>query len=218
MKTCPLEIAKARNLFSRTAAQPPDTTSVGRHVYLTSRPNSRCASHAVQDTDGRSCKTPLPPPARPAAPHAGCSAIALPYSSSSARACGCARFTGHTTGSDRQKGLVMTEFPIDPTDLAVLGEHDGPHGHIGNEDAHLSPLRRIEGQGPGLQLLVEHDTTSTDILTQAAAMTRALQSFSLGPLDEHLRHCVVDAVAQGGGAADEKLAEASAAIGRLVRS
>ncbi len=49
-------------------------------------------------------------------------------------------------------------------------------------------------------------------------MTKALQALSLGLLEDHLRHCVVDAVAHGGPAADEKLAEASAAIGRLVRS
>jgi DNA-binding FrmR family transcriptional regulator len=37
-------------------------------------------------------------------------------------------------------------------------------------------------------------------------------------LDEHLKHCVAEAVAQGGEVADEKIAEASAAITRLVRS
>ncbi len=49
-------------------------------------------------------------------------------------------------------------------------------------------------------------------------MTKALQALSLGLLDDHLRRCVIDAVSQGGPAAEEKLAEASAAIGRLVRS
>jgi len=66
--------------------------------------------------------------------------------------------------------------------------------------------------------MVEEDTCYIDILTQVSAMTKALQALSLGLLDDHLRHCVIDAVSQGGPAAEEKLAEASAAIGRLVRS
>ncbi|MBA3800766.1 MAG: metal-sensitive transcriptional regulator, partial [Geodermatophilaceae bacterium] len=57
-----------------------------------------------------------------------------------------------------------------------------------------------------------------DILTQVSAMTRALQSVSLGLLDEHLSHCVVNAAAAGGAEAEDKIKEASAAIARLVRS
>jgi DNA-binding FrmR family transcriptional regulator len=59
---------------------------------------------------------------------------------------------------------------------------------------------------------------SLDILTQVSAATRALQSFSLGLLDEHLAGCVVDAAQRGGSEAEEKVREASDAIARLVRS
>jgi DNA-binding FrmR family transcriptional regulator len=45
-----------------------------------------------------------------------------------------------------------------------------------------------------------------------------LQSVALGLLDEHLGHCVTHAVAEGGDEAEKKLAEASAAIARLVKS
>jgi DNA-binding FrmR family transcriptional regulator len=93
-----------------------------------------------------------------------------------------------------------------------------PHGYIHNKDEHLKRLRRIEGQARGLQRMVEEEQYCIDILTQVSAMTRALQSVSLGLLDEHLNHCVVDAVAAGGSEADVKLKEASAAIARLVRS
>jgi len=41
---------------------------------------------------------------------------------------------------------------------------------------------------------------------------------ALGLLDEHLRHCVTDAVANGGDEADRLVAEASRAIERLVKS
>ena len=66
--------------------------------------------------------------------------------------------------------------------------------------------------------MVEDEQYCIDILTQVSAMTRALQSVSLGLLDEHLSHCVVGAAAAGGREAEEKVREASEAIARLVRS
>lgn len=96
--------------------------------------------------------------------------------------------------------------------------HTGPHGYISNKDDYLKRLRRIEGQARGLQRMVEQEQYCIDILTQVSAMTKALQAVSLGLLDEHLHHCVVDAVASGGPEADVKLKEASDAIARLVRS
>ena len=97
-------------------------------------------------------------------------------------------------------------------------EPSSPHGYIGNKDDYLKRLRRIEGQARGLQRMVEEEQYCIDILTQVSAMTKALQAVSLGLLDEHLHHCVVDAVAAGGPEADTKLKEASDAIARLVRS
>jgi len=91
-------------------------------------------------------------------------------------------------------------------------------GYITRKDDFLRRLRRIEGQARGLQRMVDEDKYCIDILTQVSAMTSALQSVALGLLDDHLQHCVVDAAAAGGPEADQKLAEASAAIARLVRS
>jgi DNA-binding FrmR family transcriptional regulator len=79
-------------------------------------------------------------------------------------------------------------------------------------------LKRIEGQIRGLERMVEHDTYCIDVLTQVAAATSALRAVALALLDDHLSHCVRDAVAEGGAGADAKLAEAHAAIQRLVRS
>ncbi len=95
------------------------------------------------------------------------------------------------------------------------------YGYTQNKDDYLMRLRRIEGQVRGLQRMVESvesDKYCIDILTQVAAVTRALQSVALGLLDEHLSHCVAEAVAEGGGTADAKIREASDAIARLVRS
>ena len=93
-----------------------------------------------------------------------------------------------------------------------------PHGYIQNKDDYLRRLKRIEGQARGLQNMVEQEKYCIDILTQISAITAALQTVALGLLDDHLRHCVLDAAQAGGGEADVKLTEAAAAIARLVRS
>jgi DNA-binding FrmR family transcriptional regulator len=92
------------------------------------------------------------------------------------------------------------------------------HGYIQRKDDYARRLRRIEGQARGLQRMVEEEQYCIDILTQISAITKALQSVGLGLLDEHLKHCVVDAASAGGRDAELKLQEASDAIARLVRS
>ncbi|CAM5646315.1 hypothetical protein SVIOM74S_10208 [Streptomyces violarus] len=72
------------------------------------------------------------------------------------------------------------------------------HGYHKQKDEHLKRLRRIEGQIRGLQRMVDEDTYCIDILTQVSASTKALQSFALQLLEEHLRHCVADAALKGG--------------------
>jgi DNA-binding FrmR family transcriptional regulator len=92
------------------------------------------------------------------------------------------------------------------------------HGYADSKDAHLKRLRRIEGQVRGIQRMIEDATYCIDILTQVSAATKALESMALVLLDEHIRHCVTDAIQAGGDEADAKVSEASAAIARLVRS
>jgi CsoR family transcriptional regulator, copper-sensing transcriptional repressor len=90
-------------------------------------------------------------------------------------------------------------------------------GYLRSKDDVLTRLRRIEGQARGLQRMVEEEQYCIDILTQVSAMTKALQAVALNLLDDHLAHCVRDAV-RSGVDAEEKLTEASVAIARLVRS
>ena len=92
------------------------------------------------------------------------------------------------------------------------------HGYTADKDAYLRRLRRIEGQVRGIARMIEDDKYCIDVLTQVSAATKALEAVALGLLDEHLKHCVTEAVAEGGSVADQKVAEASAAIARLVRS
>jgi len=92
------------------------------------------------------------------------------------------------------------------------------HGYASDKDAILTRLRRVEGQVRGIARMIEDDTYCIDVLTQVSAATRALEKVALLLLDDHLGHCVRDAARRGGPEADDKIAEASAAIARLVRS
>ncbi|HVT75810.1 MAG TPA: metal-sensitive transcriptional regulator [Acidimicrobiales bacterium] len=91
-------------------------------------------------------------------------------------------------------------------------------GYSDNKDAVLKRLRRIEGQVRGLQRMVDEDKYCIDVLDQVAAATRALQAVAIELVEDHLSHCVADVLLTKGASADDKVAEASAAIARLVRS
>ena len=92
------------------------------------------------------------------------------------------------------------------------------HGYSYRKDDYAKRLRRIEGQVRGIAKMIDEDKYCIDILTQISAASSALRSVALNLLDDHLDNCVSQAIAKGGNEADVKLAEASAAIARLVRS
>jgi len=100
--------------------------------------------------------------------------------------------------------------------VSNMSEHH--HGYISAKEDYLKRLKRIEGQARGLQRMVEEEKYCIDILTQISAVTKALQAVSLGLMEDHLNHCVVDAARQGDREAEEKVKEAVDAIARLVRS
>jgi DNA-binding FrmR family transcriptional regulator len=91
-------------------------------------------------------------------------------------------------------------------------------GYTATKDDLQKRLRRIEGQVRGLQRMVDEDTYCIDVLTQVAAVTKALQGVALGLLDDHVRHCVTEAIREGEETGDDKVAEAMGAVGRLLRS
>src|SRR5699024_12254719 len=92
------------------------------------------------------------------------------------------------------------------------------HAYLRDKDRYLARLKRIEGQARGIHRMIDEDTYCIDILTQIIAVTSALENVALALLDDHLKHCVVDAARTGGSEADEKIKEASEAITRLVKS
>lgn len=91
-----------------------------------------------------------------------------------------------------------------------------PPGYQENKKRVLTRLRRIEGQVRGIEKMIEGDRYCIDVVTQVAAAKAALEGVSLALLQDHLDHCVADAIKGGDGAAMVK--EVTAAIERLVRS
>jgi CsoR family transcriptional regulator, copper-sensing transcriptional repressor len=92
------------------------------------------------------------------------------------------------------------------------------HGYITDRKGYLDRLKRIEGQARGISRMIDDEKYCVDVLTQISAVTSALETVALGLLDDHLRHCVAEASRTGGPEAEAKIAEASQAIARLVRS
>lgn len=91
------------------------------------------------------------------------------------------------------------------------------HGYSANRDDLLARLRRIEGQVRGIQKMVDEDRYCIDVLTQISSATRALQGVANSMLDDHVRHCVRQAIDDGAAAADEKIDEALGVIHRLIK-
>jgi len=91
------------------------------------------------------------------------------------------------------------------------------HGY--DKEALKKRLHRIEGQVRGIEGMVDDDRYCIDILTQVAAVRTALESLSLEVLEDHVNHCVHDALTAG----DEKVAttkskELLAAVQRFAKT
>ena len=93
------------------------------------------------------------------------------------------------------------------------------HGYAADKEALVRRLHRIEGQVRGIERMVEDDRYCIDILTQLGAVSTALESLAVTILDDHVRHCVADALASGDeGAAREKTDELLTAVRRFAKT
>lgn len=113
---------------------------------------------------------------------------------------------------------TSTTPPTPPLPEAHDALHGVRPGYADRRSSHVARLRRVEGQVRGLQRMVDEDVYCIDVLTQVAAATRALQSFAVALLEDHLSHCVAEACERGGPDAQAKVEEATAAIARLLRA
>jgi CsoR family transcriptional regulator, copper-sensing transcriptional repressor len=91
-------------------------------------------------------------------------------------------------------------------------------GYVKDKEAVKRRLARIEGQVGGLRRMVDEEAYCVDVLTQIAAVTKALEGVSLKLLADHTNHCVRDAVERGGEEADEKVGELLSAVERFART
>ena len=71
------------------------------------------------------------------------------------------------------------------------------HGYVDQKEALVKRLHRIEGQVRGIERMVEDERYCIDILTQVAAVNTALESLAFRVLDDHVNHCVSDALSSG---------------------
>ena len=74
-------------------------------------------------------------------------------------------------------------------------------------------LSRIEGQVRGLKTMLENDAYCIDILTQASAVSSALDSFMKELLESHIRGCVVNDIKGG---KDESIDELILTLGKMI--
>jgi len=90
------------------------------------------------------------------------------------------------------------------------------YGYAIHKDEVLTRLRRIEGQVRGLHRMVEEDKYCIDVLTQISSVQAALKAVGVGLIDDHVRHCVREALEEGGDG-DEKIEELVSAVARFAR-
>ncbi len=97
---------------------------------------------------------------------------------------------------------------------------DGPpYGYVKDKDALLRRMRRIQGQARGIEKMISEDRYCIDILTQVAAVSTALEAVAGLILEDHVNHCVRNALASGDEAvANEKTKELLEAVHRFTRT
>ncbi len=83
------------------------------------------------------------------------------------------------------------------------------HGHVHeNQKAVINRLARAIGHLEKVKRMVEAGEDCTEVLVQLAAVRSALDNAGKVILQDHMRHCMVDAVAAGDQAAIDELCQA----------
>ena len=73
--------------------------------------------------------------------------------------------------------------------------HDGSHPHVHeNTKAVLNRMARIIGHMESVKRMVEDGRDCSEVLVQIAAVKSALNNVGKVILQDHIKHCIVDAV------------------------
>jgi DNA-binding FrmR family transcriptional regulator len=92
-------------------------------------------------------------------------------------------------------------------------------GYAANKDSLRRRLHRIEGQVRGVERMIDDERYCIDILTQIGAVSTALERVAFEILDDHVRHCVANALQSGDEAeAAAKTEELLAAVRRFAKA
>jgi DNA-binding FrmR family transcriptional regulator len=115
--------------------------------------------------------------------------------------------------------MTAATLPGPAADSRPSGGRPGrpARGDASGKADYLSRLRKIEGQVRGLQKMVEADTWCPDVVVQVASATRALQEVAVGLLNDHLNHCVVNAVRASEADGQASLGEVVSTIRQVIR-
>jgi DNA-binding FrmR family transcriptional regulator len=113
-----------------------------------------------------------------------------------------------STGASNERGAVE---PIRRCRQKV-------RGYIKAKDKQLlhNRLRRIEGQVRGLQRMVAEEAYCVEVLTQIASIVSASEKVALIVLEDHVEHCLREAI-EDGEETEVKAAELAAAVERFLR-
>lgn len=126
-----------------------------------------------------------------------------------------------STDQDAADEALVEQTAEATADMAPDSELDqdghAHHGYMSDKQRYLARLKRIEGQARGIHRMIDEEKYCIDILTQISALNSALRNVGLGLLDDHMRHCVADAVNESDEAAEIKFKEVADAIARFSR-
>ena len=99
-------------------------------------------------------------------------------------------------------------------DHAHLHEHNIPHSHHGHTHSHentravVNRLSRAIGHLQSVKRMVEEGRDCAEVLVQIAAVRSAIDNTGKVILQDHLKHCIVDAAREGDQQAIDDLCKA----------
>jgi DNA-binding FrmR family transcriptional regulator len=119
--------------------------------------------------------------------------------------------------AEQTKAHVHTHIAEDGTEYVHTHDADHVHNHSHthkNTKAVLNRLSRASGHLEAVRRMVEDGKDCSDVLIQLSAVIAALSSTGKVILEDHIEHCIVDAVKSGDKAAIDNL---NHAINRFIK-
>ena len=99
---------------------------------------------------------------------------------------------------NKNEELTQEEMHALMHEHGIEHSHGGAHGHHHeNSKAVINRLSRIIGHLQAVRRMVEDDRDCSEVLIQLAAVRSALDSAGKVILQDHMQHCIVEAVHSG---------------------